>query len=227
MGIITNLFVVGFFIIALVIGFSTLSGFFTDLIDDASGFFTATELKPKPEVNEIICDLRVKVFADLDMTLPFSTLFARIDPNNSHEWTYFECFSQGNFPAIAQLDFGKPSEIQGLDFLTLGGETVSVMIVLRDANDPTQKVDAFTQPQLRREVPLGEDFGIIATPFSIDSEFVVKNIPLREYDLEIFIGREIFVGEPIRETITAGDPFVTKICDQFSRLELQSCFRTG
>jgi len=227
MGIITNLFVVGFFIIALVIGFSTLSGFFTDLIDDASGFFTATELKPKPEVNEIICDLRVKVFASLDMTLPLSTLFARIDPNNSHEWTYFECFSEGNFPLTAQLDFGKPSEIQGLDFLTFGGETVTVQIVLRDAKDPTQKVDAFTQPQLRREVPISEDFGIIATPFNIDSEFVVKNIPLREYDLQIFIGREIFVGEPIRETLDSGEAFETKICDQFSTLQFLTCVRTG
>lgn len=227
MGIITNLLVLGFFIIALVIGFSTLSGFFTDLIDDASGFFTATELKPKPQADEIICDLRVKVFADLDMTLPLTTLFARIDPNNSHEWTYFECFAQGNFPAIAQLDLGKASEIQGLDFLTLGGETVGVQIVLRDANDPTQKVDAFTQPQLRREVPLGEDFGIVATPFNIDSEFVVKNIPLREYNLEIFIGREIFVGEPIRQTLSAGEAYSTKICDQFSVLQFQTCVRSG
>ena len=227
MSIITNLLVVGFFIVALVIGFSTISSIFTNLIDDASGFFTATELKPKPTVDEVICDLRVKVFADLDMTLPLTTLFARIDPNNSHQWTYFECFSEGNFPVTAQLDLFEPSEIQGLDFLILGGETVSVEIVLRDANDPTQKVDAFTQPQLRREVPLGDDFGIVATPFNIDSEFVVKNIPLREYKLEIFIGREIFVGEPIRQTLDAGEPFETRICDQFSILDGQSCVRTG
>jgi len=229
MGIISNIAVIGFFLIALVIAFSIFETVFAGLIDGATGFFTATQLQPRVGTDEVICDLRIKTLADLDQTLPFSTIFTRIDPNNSHEWNYFECEFASQFPIASLLDIEDrftELQLQALDIVTFGGETISVEIVLLDANDPTQKVDAFTQPQMRQQILLSTEFAILPTPFNVDQVFVVKNIPVREYQLQIFYGREIFVDRPIRETLDAGEPFITKICDEFSVLQGTQCIRT-
>jgi hypothetical protein len=226
MGIITNLFILGFFIIALVIGFSTFSGLLSGLIDEASGFFVDTELKPKPQGNEIICDLRVKVNADLDETLAFTELFIRIIPESSHNWTWFECFAQGDIPLGALIDFGE--NIQPLAFL-IGDLTETGCITIVDATDPTQKVTPNTQPNLCQTVEVGEQFETIPIPFDVSTEFVIKNIPLREYILEItYDNREIAVGEKGQATsLTANEPYKTRICDQFSVLQGSNCVRTG
>lgn len=230
MGIISNLAIIGFFLIALVIAFSIFEPAFAGLFDSATGFFTATQLQPRVGADEIICDLRIKTLADLDQTLPFSTIFTRIDPNNSHEWNYFECEFASQFPLGSLLDIEdrfREFQLQVLDIVTFGGETISVEIVLLDANDPTQKVDAFTQPQMRQQILLSTEFAILPTPFNVDQVFVVKNIPVREYQLQIFYGREIVVGEPFAGiSLGAGEPFITKICDQFSVLQGTQCIRT-
>lgn len=218
----TTIFILAFFIIAVVIGFSTFAPLLGGLLD-ADGFFVDTQLKPKPQTNEIICDLRVKVNADLDQTLPFSELFIRIDTSDSHDWTWFECFAQDGFPPLALLDFGE--NFNELSFLALGELTETGCITIVDARDPTQKVTPNTQPNLCREVGVAEEFGeIIPLPFDVSVEFVIQNIPLREYNLEItYDKREIFADK----TFTANEPYITKICDQFSILEGSQCFRTG
>ena len=204
---------VGFLLVVILIAYAVFQPVFAGLIDSATGFFTATQLKPKIGVDDIICDLRVKTFAKLDQTLPFSELFIRIDPNNTHDFNWFNCFQFSNFPnaQLIDLQFKNP---QPLDFFTFGGETISGQIVLRDANDPTQKVDAFTQPQLKRSVLISEDAGIIPTPFNMDIEYVVTNIPKRDFTLEIYYGREIFTDR----TLDVGKPIIAKICANGSKL---------
>lgn len=222
MGIITNLFVIGFFIIAFVIGFSTFSGAFASLIDEATGFFTDTNLKPKPEGNEIICDLRVKVFADLDQTIAFSEFFIRIDPEDSHNYTYFECFSQSELSLLALLDFDLSFDQLTQQAFLVSDLTETACISIVDSTDPTQKVTPNTQPNLCRDIFIGKQFEIVPIPNNVDAEFVIKNIPLREYNLEIvYQNREIF-GDV---TLSANEPFIGKICDQFNHLERGICVR--
>jgi len=222
MGIGTNITIVVVLMVLILIFYAVFQPVFAGLIDSATGFFTATQLKPRVTEDEIICDLRIKVFADLD-TKGFlqEQTFIKIDPQNSHRYNYFECATKSQFSPASLLDFGIRSSnaFQTLDIVTWGGETIHMEIVLRDSSDPTQKVDAFTQPQLFQEIKLSEEFGILKTPLALDTEFVVKNIPLREYNLEIFAGREI-------NDLGAGKPFKAKICDQFSVLSNGVCVRS-
>lgn len=223
MGIGTNVTILIVLMVVILISYAVFQPVFAGLIDNATGFFTATQLKPRVSQDEFICDLRIKVFADLDTRGLLGTdTFVKIDPQNSHKYNYFDCVTQSQFSPASLLDFGirTSNGLQTLDIITWGGETIHMEIVLRDTSDPTQKVDAFTQPQLFQEIKLSESAGILKTPLAIDTEFVVKNIPLRDYDLEIFAGRDI-------NDLGAGRPFIAKICDQFSKLSNGVCVRVS
>jgi len=228
MGIITNLVVLGFFIIALVIGFSTFAPLLGGLIDEASGFYVDTQLKPEPESDEAICDLRVKVFADLDQTLPLSEFFVRINPVDSHNWTWDDCHASSNFPLGSLLDLGK--RLQPLAVAS-GAVTETACLTIVDAKDPTQKVTPVTNSNLCRDILVTTGATLsLALPFNVDAEFVINNIPLREYNLEIvYVGRDIAITESGERTISlsANEPYITKICDQFSVRDRQQCVRTG
>jgi len=225
LGATTTIAIVAFFIIAIVIGFSTFAPLLGGLID-ADGFFVDTQLQPKPEANEIICDLRVKVFANLDQTIALTEFFIRIDDQDSHNWTWFDCQAQNGFPALSLLDLG-------LDIpqntLVLADTVETGCITIVDASDASQKVTPNTQPNLCRDVAVAEALTFISLPFNVDTEFVIQNIPLREYNLEIvYKNREIAfgkVGSAI--SLDTEEPFITKICDQFSVLEGRTCIRTG
>ena len=228
MGIFTNLFVVGFFIIAFVIGFSTFSPLLVGLIDTASGFYIDTQLKPEPQIDEAICDLRIKVFADLDQTLALTEFFVRIMPEDSHNWSWDDCHASSNFPLGSLLDLSTRFQTQAI---ATGAVTETACITIVDARDPTQKVTPITNSNLCRDilVTTGATFSL-PLPFNVDAEFVINNIPLREYNLEIvYVGRDIAITESGERTISlsANEPYVTKICDQFSVRDRQQCVRTG
>jgi len=178
---------------------------FFQAIDTANGVFTATQLTPRIGQDEIICDLRVKVNAELVQGFGIlgvgDSPFIQIDKDNSHTYEWFECSATSVISALDLADFDVQNP-QLLDFFSFGGETIATEIVLRDSNDNTQKVDAFTQPQMRRLIQLQE--GLISTPLDMSMEFVVKNIPTRDYTLEIYYGRII-------NGMDAGEPFITSI----------------
>lgn len=178
---------------------------FFSAIDKANGFFTATQLTPRVNVDETVCDLRVKVFAKVTQDFGIAAPEITIDKDNNSSYEWFECESSSKINALYLLDWDL--ELQNtskLDFISLGGESISVEIVLRDQKDSTQKVDAFTQPQMKRLIQIEQ--GIIKTPLDASMEFVVKNIPERNYDLEIYYGRAI-------NDMDAGKPFISKICN--------------
>lgn len=176
-----------------------------DVIDKANGYFTATQLTPRANVDETICDLRVKVFAQVTQDLGILSPEITIDKNNVRSYEWFECESSSRINALYLSDWDLELEnISKFDFISFGGESISTEIVLRDKNDSTQKVDAFTQPQMKRLIQIEQ--GIIKTPLDASMEFVVKNIPERDYILEIYYGRAI-------NDMDAGEPFISKICD--------------
>jgi len=227
MGITTNLFVLGFFIIAFVIGFSTFAPLLGGLIDEASGFYVDTQLKPEPESDEAICDLRIKVFADLDQTFALTEFFIRINPVDSHNWTWDDCHASSDFPLGSLLDLSTRFQTQAV---ASGAVTETACITIVDARDPTQKVTPVTNSNLCRDIVVtrGATFSL-ALPFNVDAEFIINNIPLREYNLEIvYLGRDIVITESGQRSISlsANEPFITKICDQFSFRDVQTCRRT-
>jgi len=201
---VTSLLIV--FIVAglvLLVGWATFSPIIFGLFDDVTGFYTATQLQPRITGGETICDLRIKVFADLTQDFGIGSPEITIDRNNAFDFDFFECFSSSEVNSLELIDFDKRINFVQQSFISFGGEVIHAEIVLRDANDPTQKVDAFTQSQLRRAIEIPA--GLIPTPFNMDVEFVVTNIPLRDYNLEIFYGRPINnmdVGEPFLATIS-------------------------
>lgn len=210
------LFGLVFLIIVVMIAFAYLSPLLTG-IGNASGYYTATQLKPRVGQDETVCDLRIKVKANLetssilgqelgidDNSNPFpAKVFVTINKNNPYEkpdWFNCQVASQYNsYDLLGEYNF----DFSQYDFFSIGGEKIHGEIVLRDINDHSQKVDAFTQSQLRREILLPA--GIVDTPLDISLEYVVNHIPLRQYQLEIYYGREI-------NNMDAGVPIITKIC---------------
>jgi len=205
--IIAGLIGIAIFIVILLIAYAVFEPLITGIIDKANGLITATELKPRALGGETICDLRVKVFAEITQDFGIGSPEITMDKNNAFEATWFDCFGQSNPSPASLIDLDlrfSNLRFSLLDFVTLGGEKIHAEIVIRDANDPTQKVDAFTQPQLRRVVFSSDGISIIKTPLNVNVEFVITNIPQREYDLEIYYGR------PIND-MGAGEPFIGKI----------------
>lgn len=201
-------------IVVLYGGSQLFDGIFS-VFDHANGVYTATQLKPRPNIDETICDLRVEPHAELwsgsltakslnidDNINPFpAEIWVHIDDQNAFSYTWFNCESsviKSPFELIYKGD------AETLDFFTTGGESISSQIVLIDKADPTQKVDAYTQSWLKQDIQLTSSFGFVDTPYDLSKEFVVKNIPLREYTLEIYYGQEINnlgIGEPYRVTV--------------------------
>jgi len=227
MGIVTNLFVLGFFIVALVVGFSTFAPLLGGLIDEASGFYVDTQLKPEPQSDEAICDLRIKVFALLDQTLAGSEFFIRINPVDSHNWSWDDCHASSNFPLGSLLDLSTRFQTQAI---AVGEVTETACITIVDARDPSQKVTPVTNSNLCRDVVVTRGATLsLALPFNVDTEFIINNIPLREFNLEIiYQGRDIVITESGQRSISlnANEPFITKICDQFSVRDRQQCVRS-
>jgi len=184
--------------------------FVTDVTEGAKGFLIAEGLKPTVFVGESVCDLRVTVFAeirqdiDTGIPLPFidSTPFVFIPSSNPADYQWFNCDEATAFPIFSLIQ-EQPitiqprliDEINTLDFIALADESVSLQIVLQgiDPNGKLVKIDANdpTQSTMHRKVKLTAGAGVVKTPLDIRTEFIANNIPMRDYTLEIFAGREI------------------------------------
>lgn len=228
-GLAGKLVAVGFFAIAMLITLAYIPDIFGNLVD--GDFFTATTLKVKPEANETICDLRVKTNADLTQDVNIGLLGIDSKPKvtivlgESHSYTWFNCVAQQQYTANDLINAGggtsllDPEDLTQNVFFTSGGLTLNGKIAIIDANDPTQRVDSILQNQLSRSITF-DSFQTVETPFNVDIEYVIADIPIREYDLEIFYDGSFITG--INE-MGAGQPFDTKVCNNFQKFENNRC----
>lgn len=202
--------VLGLGVIALVILFVFAPSALAGLIDGSTGYFTATQLQPKIGQDEIICDLRVEVNAEM----VDSDIFFLIDEKphvriNSVTPEYFDCFAKSAPNTMSLLNFNHLHGMSELDVLIFTPQVLTSDIKLIDSNDGSQQVSSALQPQLKhsRTFQSGE---IIDTPFNISETFVVTNIPARQYVLEINYNSQTGLISGI-DGKSLGQPYITTV----------------
>ncbi len=203
---------VGFLLIAVVIAYAIFQPVFAGLIDEATDFYTATQLKPKVGQNETICNLQVIVGADLvqdiNIGIPLidSKPFVQIAEQNIRtQW--FDCFKFASFPTANLIDFQYTNPDPLVILFALDFELVT-SIELIDANDSAQKVTPATQKWLKRTIHFSQG-DIVNTPKAVNMQFVVTKIPQRDFNLEIVYEAGFITGI---NDLNSGEPFVTKVC---------------
>jgi len=177
-------------------------------------FFTQIELReviPIPSATEDVCDIRVSVNAELTATggiLPIQALFVKVD-GNSVRYTWFDCHPSTLFPAFSLIDLGKTSSVGDPLAFILFEDPIVVEVELKNfPGDPPVIVNKFLRPNLSKtfQIPTGD----VPLPFPISAEFIITNIPDRNYKL--------FLSFPTREinNLSTGEPFIFNVCKQFT-----------
>jgi len=232
MGAVGAIFVVAFLItsIFLVVSFGTDAIF--KLLDASGNFFNASQLQIDRNSNEIVCDLIVTTKVKIDqggLKLPaIDDPKFIVDKDDSHTYIWDNCVAPNNFTGLNVLDDGFGSaprvttnslaDAQPNSFFNgLSGSTIVQQIRLIDAIDPTQTVDWVTRPNLSYSTPLSG--GFLETPIDISATFVVSNIPLREYNLQIHLNG---LDSGINDS-AIGVPFTGKVCNAFQTFKDNRC----
>jgi len=174
--------------------------------------FTSEELEATPKSDEMVCDLRITVFATIDER-PLFDVFVKIPDSAGDIKTYFwtDCNPAKATSLFSFLDLSQNLNegIGNLGNLPLAFFTpedkigVSIRLVDPDTGDI---IDKFNRGNLVKDVGLLEGKN---TPFDVRVEFFIPNVPHRDYDLEIFFFRAI-------NQLPIGTPFVDEIC-QFTK----------
>lgn len=215
MGIASN--IIGFLvlIIVVVLSWGFIQNFVVEvfLTGDRLGtaVFTSKELEATPTSDEMLCDLRVTVFATVDERFPFE-VFIKIPDSEGAVKRYFwtDCSPAKATSLFSLLDISQNLN-EALD--TLGQlaffspeDKITVNIRLTDPKTG-DIIDKFNRQNLVKEITGLEGK---TTPFDVQQEFFIPNVPHRDYDLEIFWGRAI-------NNLPIGTPFVDEVC-QFEKM---------
>lgn len=214
---------IAFLILAVVIAIALIPDLFDGLLDNAGEFYTATKLKPKVGVDEVICDLRVNVNAnmvqDINIGLPLIDSKPKIAINqaNSHTYDWFNCKFASQYTPFDLLNQG---DVPQQNVILFPFDTrLNTKIAIIDAVDSTQRVDSILQPHLERFIPFNGG-SIVATPFDVSMEYVISDIPVRNYKLEIFYEADFITGI---NNQNLGSPYIAQICDENSVLRNGQC----
>lgn len=204
------------FIIIIIIGAVVFMQIGNQLIDATQEFqqvlFTQIELRevvPLPMAFEDVCDLRVTVNGKIDQTLPLSELFVRLNHGDvSYAW--FDCHPSTGIPLFSLLDFGKNSnaDTDPLAFIFGDAQDLNIEVELKNfPSDPPVIKNKFLNPNLAKKIKLPS--GSFPTPHPITQEFIITNLPDRNYKLTVDFTNTDIEGN-------GGDPFETNICKAFT-----------
>lgn len=202
-GIIIGLAVIG---ITLLLGWGLIAPIAQGLLNNVTNTYTSTQLLPRVGEDEIICDLKLSIPAELTSNpLKFNSPHYIVIDVTKVGANFFDCHNFSNFPTLSLLDYGIKTQQLGQLTVVSFGESIDVELTLRDTNDSTQKVDKFTQPALATKVKIPATFSLNSVDASV--EFVVTNIPLRNYNAEV-----IYKGFPINDDEAPfGAPYIFSI----------------
>jgi len=177
----------------------------------AEVFFTSIELReviPLPTSTEDVCDLRISIRTELTELAPFTELFIRVN-FESMRYAWFDCNPSTAIPYFSILDFGKKSTgADPLGFLFFE-DIIPVEVELKNfPSDPPVIVNKFLNPNLVKTIRVPA--GSVPLPFDLNSEFIITNVPDRNYKL--------FLSYPTKEIngLSTGQPFVFNVCKQFT-----------
>lgn len=201
-------------IIIVVIAWGYIQNFIVEILltGDRLGtaIFTSEELEATPTSEEMVCDLRVTVFATIDERFPFD-VFVKVPDSSGEVKRYFwtDCSPAKATSLFSLLDISENlNEALGnlgqLAFFT-PEDKIGVSIRLTDPKTG-DIIDKFNRGNLEKSITGLETR---TTPFDVQQDFFIPNVPHRDYDLEIFWFRAI-------NNLPIGTPFVDEVC-QFTK----------
>jgi len=204
-------------VIIVVIAWGYIQNFIVEILltGDRLGtaIFTSEELEATPTSEEMVCDLRVTVFATIDERgIPFfGEVFVKVPDSSGEVKRYFwtDCSPAKATSLFSLLDISENlnealDNLGQLAFFT-PEDKISVNIRLTDPKTG-DIIDRFNRPSLVKEITGLETR---TTPFDVQQSFFIANVPHRDYDLEIFWFRAI-------NELPVGTPFVDEVC-QFTK----------
>ncbi len=192
----------------------------------------------QPRQGEVICDLLVQTHVSLTqddfnlLGIPIAGVTTLATPtefiipiSNPYTYSYEHCVFFNQFVIANLLDNGigkaprpEVSSITTNAFLNPFGHDFTQQIRLTDANDPTQRIDWVLSPNLSYTTHIPASLQQ-ETPLSLDALFVVPNIPVRTYNLEIHLsGADLGINN-----MQNGVPFTGQICNQFQTFSAGKC----
>lgn len=206
--------IIGLLILAIIVivAWGFIQNFIVEILltGDRLGtaIFTSEELEATPTSEEMVCDLRVTVFATLDERFPFE-VFVKIPDSEGQVKRYFwtDCNPAKALSLFSLLDLSAnlgeslKSAGQFAFFTTEDQLTVNIRLTDPKTGDI---IDKFNRGNLERKISLSG-----STPLDVQQQFFIPNVPHRDYDLEIFFGRAI-------NNLPIGTPFVDEVC-QFTK----------
>jgi len=201
-------------IIIVVIAWGYIQNFIVEILitGDRLGtaIFTSEELEATPTSEEMVCDLRVTVFATIDERF-FLDVFVKVPDSSGEVKRYFwtDCSPAKATSLFSLLDISENlnEALGNLGQLAFFGEEDVLTVKIRLTDPKTGDIiDKFNRPNLEKKIG---DLQNKNTPFDIQQQFFIANIPHRDYDLEIFYGRAI-------NELPIGTPFVDEVC-QFTK----------
>ncbi|MCP6727227.1 MAG: hypothetical protein KJI69_04325 [Patescibacteria group bacterium] len=201
-------------IIIVVIAWGYIQNFIVEILltGDRLGtaIFTSEELEATPTSEEMVCDLRVTVFATVDERFPFD-VFVRVPDSSGEVKRYFwtDCSPAKATSLFSLLDISENlnEALGNLGQLAFFSEEDVITVNIRLTDPKTGDIiDKFNRGNLEKQIG---DLQNKNTPFDIQQQFFIPNVPHRDYDLEIFYGRAI-------NELPIGTPFVDEVC-QFTK----------
>lgn len=214
MGAVTSVIIFLIMIIVVVLAWGYIQNFILEilLVGDRIGIatFTSEELEATPKSDEMVCDLRVTVFATIDERFPFE-VFVKIPDSGGEIKRYFwtDCSPAKATSLFSLLDLSQNLNegLNGLGQLTFFSPEDKIGVSVRLTDPKTGDIiDKFNTGNLVKDITGLENRN---TPFDVQQEFFIPNIPHRDYDLEIFFFRAI-------NNLPIGTPFVDEVC-QFTK----------
>lgn len=201
-------------VIIVVIAWGYIQNFIVEILltGDRLGtaIFTSEELEATPTSEEMVCDLRVTVFATIDERFPFD-VFVKIPDSSGEVKRYFwtDCSPAKATSLFSLLDISEniSEGLGNLGQLAVFSPEDKIGVSIRLTDPKTGDIiDKFNRPNLEKAITGLESK---TTPFDAQQSFFIGNIPHRDYDLEIFWFRAI-------NELPIGTPFVDEVC-QFTK----------
>jgi len=226
LGIFTVIGIIAILLLGTV-GTSLIGALVVDTTDDIE---TIVELltkgsqpKPKPTTTELLCDLKLIIHAEYDQQAPFSPFFIRIissgitdaihDTAKEYQWR--DCQQSTQVPIFSLLDIGLGDGQPLLSIFPVfigEGEAVRTEIVLLDPRTG-QKIDKSNDRTLQRSIDLPAGIRI-TLPLDLSQTYLIKNIPHRDYQLQIFFPDHDI--NSVSDNIGKTKPFIDEVC-QFTK----------
>jgi len=208
------------------VGTSLIGALAVDTSDDIETIIElltkGSQPKPKPTATELLCDLKLIIHAEYDQTLPLSDFFIRIISSgnvdaihdSAKQYIWRDCHQSTQVPIASLLDFsiGDGQPLSLFPVFIGEGEAVNTEIVLLDPRTGLT-IDKNNDRTLQRSIDLPEGIAI-NLPLDLTQTYVIKNIPHRDYELQIF-----FPDHEINR-MRVGQPFIDEVCE-FTKM---TCF---